>query len=524
MAFLSNPINRPLQALPNAGSRKETPSMPEEEEEEEHMLTVTVIGGCGFLGQHLIRLLQMYCSNVSLIKVLDLYPFKPELPDYHNQKKVQGIQGTVTCLEDLRAATAGATTVFHLASFTDRSMFPDTHFFKFINVHGTENVIKACQENGVKNLIYASDISAVMGPLPIRHGNEMTTSYPRVHLLPDGPSKATAEKMVMDANGTPTKGNSDEKGPPRLRTVCLRPVKLFGELDSLLLPRLVRMATANDGHLPCVGTHMSKAHLMYVGNAAWAFICAHETLCHRNPNQTRDLAEALHGSSSTLGSESSYDRFPTTRQEKYAASAASKQQKGGWKTPVPTPESAETSRSGSLLGEEQARLVEGKAFFVTDNTPPVNCFVFMKGILSRYGFFLTSWALPEKWAKRLYKLVYILLWLLFPLVHINPPVSEGEIHELCHRYSFSKKLARAQLNYTPIFPFKNALHRTVTFYDKEYKEAMAGCLVDQALDSQHISTVRRMSTVKRNVLDMDMGDTGKRFRGKAAKDPWKTLK
>ena len=63
-----------------------------------------------------------------------------------------------------------------------------------------------------------------------------------------------------------------------LKTVAIRLLALYGEMDSTLLPHVVSLATANDGHLVCVGSMKSKCHMMYVGNAAWALICAYTKL------------------------------------------------------------------------------------------------------------------------------------------------------------------------------------------------------------------------------------------------------
>jgi hypothetical protein len=40
----------------------------------------------------------------------------------------------------------------------------------------------------------------------------------------------------------------------------------------------------------------------------------------------------------------------------------------------------------------------GKAYFLCDDTPPTNYLKFVKPIIWRYGYFLTSWCLTEKWA------------------------------------------------------------------------------------------------------------------------------
>ena len=51
------------------------------------------------------------------------------------------------------------------------------------------------------------------------------------------------------------------------------------------------------------------------------------------------------------------------------------------------------------LEDAEEVVVEGKAYFVRDDTPPRNFFLIMQPILVRYGFFLTSWVVPERWAK-----------------------------------------------------------------------------------------------------------------------------
>ena len=43
---------------------------------------VLVTGGCGFLGQHVIKHLQLYAEQVAEIRVLDLIPFKRKLGEY----------------------------------------------------------------------------------------------------------------------------------------------------------------------------------------------------------------------------------------------------------------------------------------------------------------------------------------------------------------------------------------------------------------------------------------------------------
>lgn len=64
-------------------------------------------------------------------------------------------------------------------------------------------MIEACKLNGVKNLIYVSDVTVVKDLNSIIKGTEGTTCYPANHLHLDGWSKCEAEKLVLSANGDP---------------------------------------------------------------------------------------------------------------------------------------------------------------------------------------------------------------------------------------------------------------------------------------------------------------------------------
>jgi len=44
-------------------------------------LVVLVTGGSGFLGQHVVKHLQLYADSVKKIRVLDVVPYKKKLGD-----------------------------------------------------------------------------------------------------------------------------------------------------------------------------------------------------------------------------------------------------------------------------------------------------------------------------------------------------------------------------------------------------------------------------------------------------------
>ncbi|MFC1598350.1 SDR family oxidoreductase, partial [Patescibacteria group bacterium] len=76
---------------------------------------------------------------------------------------VEIVEGDILDLDSLKKAFTGADTVYHLAAII--SINPGARkLLRRINVEGTENVIKACLEAGVKRLVYTSSIHALTPP------------------------------------------------------------------------------------------------------------------------------------------------------------------------------------------------------------------------------------------------------------------------------------------------------------------------------------------------------------------------
>lgn len=125
-----------------------------------------VIGGEGFLGRHLVNLLQQrQKDNPSLeIRIFDISKRLdwPEDIKFH--------QGDLCSFEDLSAAClGGVTTVFQTASPLPNS--PSKVLHK-VNVEGMKNVIEVCKALSVRKLVYTSSCSVVYDGSPIRNMNE----------------------------------------------------------------------------------------------------------------------------------------------------------------------------------------------------------------------------------------------------------------------------------------------------------------------------------------------------------------
>jgi len=233
-------------------------------------LKILITGGGGFLGRHIFKKL--------LGKGHELFSFSRSDYPFYRANNIKWIQGDIQNFLQVKNAISGKDVVFHTASkVAPWGRWED--FYK-TNVTGTENVIKACQEEGVTKLIYTSSPSAVFGKSDLL-GVDESTPYPEEFLAPYGKTKAMAEKMVLKSHG--------EKG---LATVALRPHLIFGEEDPHLIPRMLDKAKKNK--LFRVGDGKNLVDIIYVENAAYAHVLAMEKL---------DLTSPIGGKAYFLGQE-----------------------------------------------------------------------------------------------------------------------------------------------------------------------------------------------------------------------------
>ena len=189
-----------------------------------------VIIGVGFVGVNLVKkLLERGETN---IKCFDIAPKNP----FEGNPHVEYIRGDVTKLDSVKGALKGAHTVyatFAIIRFWERLSF-QASLSERINIMGTRNVIQACQDCGVKNLVQTSTSNVFAAPC---HNNQDMTEENSPYVERDtkscinhyGWTKAQAEKDVIAANGV--------KG---VKTISVRPCSgVFGVNDKTLIERFV---------------------------------------------------------------------------------------------------------------------------------------------------------------------------------------------------------------------------------------------------------------------------------------------
>ncbi|KAB5553565.1 hypothetical protein PHYPO_G00040080 [Pangasianodon hypophthalmus] len=234
-------------------------------------LVYLMTGGCGFLGQHLLNVLLEKEQNVKEIRLFDKN-IDSSLEDLSTGEVVV-TQGDIAVYSDVLEACRGADLVIHSASLVDVwYKFPEKTIHT-VNVGGTENVINACKELGIQHLLYTSSMEVigpnVRGDAFIR-GNE-DTPYNVCHEMPYPKSKAEAEKLVLEANGTKVAGGAS------LYTCALRPTGIYGE-NHQLMKDFYMMGVRTGGWL-IKGVPRDTEHgRVYAGNVAWMHTLAAQAL------------------------------------------------------------------------------------------------------------------------------------------------------------------------------------------------------------------------------------------------------
>jgi nucleoside-diphosphate-sugar epimerase len=195
-----------------------------------------VTGGSGFIGGVLIERLRAEGWDVRALARSDAAAEKV---------RSRGAEPAAGDIEDppgLRAAAEGAEVAFHAAAKLGDWGRPDE--FERLNVKGTENVIAACRDAGVRRLVHVGTEAALMAGEPLVNVNE------EAPLRPDSPvlysaTKAKAEQRVRAANGD------------GLETVVIRPRFVWGRGDTTLLPAMVELIRAGRFRWVGGGRHLT---------------------------------------------------------------------------------------------------------------------------------------------------------------------------------------------------------------------------------------------------------------------------
>jgi nucleoside-diphosphate-sugar epimerase len=215
-------------------------------------MRVLVTGGTGFTGKALVK------------RLLDL-GHEVVVLDYKEGLKTQEIRdwgaevvlGSVTDREVVRRAMKDVELVHHVAAAFREMNVPDSYYHE-VNVGGTQNVLEAAREAGVRKLVYCSTCG-VHGNIDNPPGGEDAPIRPADYYQR---TKYEAEPIVREYC---------DRGLP---TVTLRPAAIYGPGDperfGLIFRRVAR------GTFPMFGSGRTYYHPLYIDSLVDAFVLAME--------------------------------------------------------------------------------------------------------------------------------------------------------------------------------------------------------------------------------------------------------
>ena len=128
-------------------------------------MQILLTGCAGFIGSQLAqRLLSLGYSVVGLDAIDEtLYSaalHRQQLAPLLNQPNFRFVEGDILSMELLSALTKEASAVIHLAALAGvRPSLSQAARYLRCNVEGTQNVLHACQQHGVRRIVFASSSS-----------------------------------------------------------------------------------------------------------------------------------------------------------------------------------------------------------------------------------------------------------------------------------------------------------------------------------------------------------------------------
>ncbi|KAM0794864.1 C-3 sterol dehydrogenase/C-4 decarboxylase family protein [Usnea florida] len=244
-----------------------------------------VIGGCGFVGYHIVQALlkEPTCASVSVIS---------RSPRVNCCEGVTYYRGDISNLDEIRELLAAIKPriIFHAAAprAGDPAVRPDDHYTT--SLEGTKNVLACAIESPTaKALVYTSTCAVSKG---YQHFNINETAPlwdQDSKTIPYFKTKALADVLTREAN-SPI--NHEGRG---LLTATLRLPFVYGERDNQTIPSMLK--TAEEGQTKIqLGDNKNLVEPTYIGNIATAHLLAARKLLEseNGPLNPRVDGEAFH--------------------------------------------------------------------------------------------------------------------------------------------------------------------------------------------------------------------------------------
>ncbi|KAL8730201.1 MAG: hypothetical protein Q9181_004752 [Wetmoreana brouardii] len=188
--------------------------------------SVLVVGGCGFVGFHVVHHFLMD-STFTSVSVLSRNP---------RDNRIHGVSyhpGDIADLAQLRHLVhkISPSLIVHTAS--PSAISATLRAFEEVTISGTRNLLLVASEvPTVKAFIYTSSATIAAGSehINLEETTSLADTVPNSN--PYAKTKAQADKMVLHANRFPETGASTQG----LSTACIRLPLVYGERDQISIP------------------------------------------------------------------------------------------------------------------------------------------------------------------------------------------------------------------------------------------------------------------------------------------------
>ena len=248
MAPLLAPTNSKLQN--EAATKGNYPEVPK---------VCVVTGGTGFVGLRLVEMLVE--RGAKKVISLDIVP-PPETAWKH--PNIEYRIGDITDLDTVRELVKGADCVWHNAAAV--GPFHPKPLYYEVNYGGTLNIIKACEEFGVKKVVMSSSPSTRFTGVDVDGltEDEMPKLPLDKYLQTYAETKAMGEIEMLKVDQT------------KLMTVAVAPHQVYGPRDNLFLPNLLE--AGGNGKLRIFGEGKNRICFTHVDNYCHGLIIAERKL------------------------------------------------------------------------------------------------------------------------------------------------------------------------------------------------------------------------------------------------------
>ncbi|GAA5999465.1 sterol-4-alpha-carboxylate 3-dehydrogenase (decarboxylating) [Rhodotorula paludigena] len=411
-----------------------------------------VIGGEGFVGHRMVEmLLERYPS--SSVASLDLV--QRHFPDQlsGDKRKWTFYSADLTSLDSLATAIrwAGATTVFHTASPWTGS---GKDVCEKVNVQGTQTVVDACVQEGVKKLVFTSSAGTVYEGTDLINVDERLP-FPKTAIDPYNETKAKAETIVLEANG---KGG--------LLTVALRPAGIFGPGDRQAVPGFVEVLKSGKTKFQ-VGDNRNLFDWTYVDNVVHAHLVASERLGQTVSPETLDsrirpvdltvprrrLPTSVYRPESLLAQEKKFDPSFANDEKGDAPLLAARNRFDQY--------FAKDLEERLNFDAEGKIPIAGQAYFIT-NGEPVTFWDFARALWNGYNGHVAPWVVPVPAfiALAVAGVAESVMWVFGK----TPNMTQGKVvYSTVNRF-YNIEKSRRILGYEPIVGLEEGIKRAITWY------------------------------------------------------------